>query len=39
MISVKRMDKTCFGMYDTIPMNVDVRTEYQMKRIDNRADL
>ena len=39
MISVKRMDKTCFGMYDTIPMNVDVRTEYQMKRIDNRLGL
>ena len=39
MISVKRMDKTCFGMYDTIPMYVDVRTEYQMKRIDNRLGL
>ena len=39
MISVKRMDKTCFGMYDTIPMNVDVRTEYRMKRIDNRLGL
>lgn len=35
MFYVKKMDKTCFEMYDTISMNVDVRTEYKIKRIDN----
>lgn len=35
MIYVKQMDKTCFGIYDRISMNVDVRTEYKIKRIDN----
>ena len=35
MFYVKPMDRTCFEMYDTISMNVDVRTEYKIKRIDN----
>lgn len=35
MFYVKQMDKTCFEMYDMISMNVDVRSEYKIKRIDN----
>lgn len=32
---IKEVDKTYFELYDTISMNVDVRSEYRIKRIDN----
>ncbi len=35
MIYIKEVDKTYFELYDTISMNVDVRSEYRIKRIDN----
>ena len=35
MIYVKKTDRSCFEMYDSISMNVDVRSEYRIKRIDN----
>ena len=35
MISVKEMDKSCFEMYDTVPMEVDVRSEFRIKRLNN----
>ena len=35
MIYVKKSDRSCFEMYDSISMNVDVRSEYRIKRIDN----
>ena len=35
MIYVKKMDKSCFEMYDTVPQNVDVQSEYRVKRVDN----
>lgn len=35
MIYIKEMDKLCFEIYDTISMNVDVRTVYKINRIDN----
>ena len=35
MITVKEVDKTYFELYDTVSMNVNVNTEYQVKRIDN----
>ena len=30
MISVKEMEKSCFEMYDTVPMEVDVRSEFSI---------
>lgn len=35
MILFKKTDKSCFKVYDTICMNVDVRSEYKVKQIDN----
>lgn len=35
MIYIKEMDKSCLEIYDKISMNVDVRSEYTIKRIDN----
>lgn len=35
MIYIKEMDKSCFQIYDTISMNVDVHTIYDVKRIDS----
>lgn len=35
MILIKEVDKTYFELYDTISMNVDVQSEYRIKRIDN----
>ena len=35
MIYVKKTDRSCFEMYDSVSMNVDVRSEYKVKRIDN----
>lgn len=32
---IKETDKSCFPLYDTVSMNVDVRSEYKVKRIDN----
>ena len=32
---IKEMDKTCFPLYDQVSMNVDVRSEYRVTRIDN----
>ena len=32
---LKEMDKSCFQIYDTIQMNVDVHTIYDIKRIDS----
>lgn len=35
MIYIKEMDKSCFEVYDSISMNVDVRSIYKINRIDN----
>ena len=35
MIYVKKTDRSCFEMYDSVSMNVDVKSEYKIKRIDN----
>ena len=35
MINVKKTDRSCFEMYDSVSMNVDVRSEYRIKRLDN----
>lgn len=35
MIYIKEVDKSYFELYDMISMNVDVRSEYKIKRIDN----
>lgn len=35
MIYIKEMDKSCFQIYDTISMKVDVHTIYDVKRIDS----
>ena len=34
MITIKKVDKSYFELYDKIPMNVDVRSELQLCRID-----
>ena len=33
MLTIKKVDKSCFELYDKIPMNVDVRSELQIQRI------
>ncbi len=33
MIKIKKVDKSYFELYDKIPMNVDVRSELQLRRI------
>ena len=35
MIYVKKTDRSCFEMYDSVSMNVDAKSEYKVKRIDN----
>ena len=35
MIAVKEVDKSFLELYDKVSMNVDVRSEYKVKRIDN----
>ena len=35
MIYVKKTDRSCFEMYDSVSMNVDGKSEYKVKRIDN----
>ncbi len=35
MLIFKEVDKSFLKLYDTIPMNVDVRSEYKIKRINN----
>ena len=35
MICIKKTDRSCFEMYDSISQNVDVRSEYKVKRIDD----
>lgn len=32
---IKEMDRNCFELYDQVPQNVDVRSEYRVTRIDN----
>ena len=32
---IKEMDKSCFALYDQVSMNVDVRSEYRVTRVDN----
>ncbi|MCR4586494.1 MAG: GNAT family N-acetyltransferase [Lachnospiraceae bacterium] len=34
MIQIKKTDRSCFEMYDSVSQNVDVRSEYRIKRID-----
>lgn len=34
MITFKEMDKTCFEMYDQVTQNVEIKSIYQIKRID-----
>ena len=34
MINYKEMDKSCFELYDSVQMNVDIRSEFRIKRID-----
>ena len=35
MITFKEVDKSFLELYDKVPMNVNVHTEYKVKRIDN----
>lgn len=35
MITFREMDKTCFTLYDRVSQNVDVRSEYRVRRLDN----
>ena len=35
MIHVKKTDRSCFELYDSVSQNVDVKSEYRIKRIDN----
>lgn len=35
MITYKEVDKTYFALYDTVPQNVDVRSEYKVQRVNN----
>ena len=35
MITVKEIDKSFLGLYDKVAMNVDVQSEYHVKRINN----
>lgn len=35
MITYKEVDKSLLELYDTVAMNVDVRSEYRVKRINN----
>lgn len=33
MITFREMDKTCFTLYDSVPQNVDVHSEYRVRRL------
>ena len=35
MIYIKEVDRSYFELYDMVSMNVDVQSEYRIKRIDN----
>ena len=35
MVTFKEMDKTCFEMYDQVTQNVEIKSEYRIKRVDN----
>ena len=35
MITIRKIDTNYFDLYDSVPMNVDVCSEYRIKRIDN----
>lgn len=35
MITVKEIDKSFLELYDKVAMNVDVQSEYHVKRINN----
>ena len=35
MITVKEIDKSFWELYDKVAMNVDVQSEYHVKRINN----
>ena len=35
MITYKEIDKTYFDLYDQVSMNVEVDSEYKLKRIDS----
>lgn len=35
MITFREMDKTCIPLYDAVPQNVEVRSVYQVRRLDN----
>ena len=35
MITFKEMDKTCFPMYDQVTQNVEIKSEYKVKRVNN----
>ena len=35
MINIKEVDKTYFSLYDNIPQNVEIKSEYHVKRIDS----
>ena len=35
MISIREMDKTCFPKYDEVSQNVDISSEYIVRRIDS----
>lgn len=35
MIIFKEIDNSYFDLYDKVSMNIDVRSEYIVKRIDN----
>ena len=34
MISFREVDKTYFPLYDSVPMNVDIRSEFRVRRIE-----
>lgn len=35
MIIFKEMDKSCFPIYDQVTQNVEIKSEYQVKRVDS----
>ena len=39
MITVKEVDKSFFESYDKVAMNVDVHSEYRVKRVLSKIDM
>lgn len=35
MIEIKEVDKTYFSLYDNVPQNVEIKSEYHVNRVDN----